>query len=235
MTPVIAEVRVVDDVEAWGAAGFSVGGDGVVIVGRTRIRVVCDEEVLASRPGLAGWALRAIPGDALAGPEGDVDGLPTEVVPSAADDELDEDEAGDEPADPHPNGVIGLDHVVVLTPDIDRTTKALAVIGLEPRRTRQAGTGPDGVTRLQRFFRLGDVILEVVGPDVATGDGPARFWGLAYVVGDLDATAARLGDRMSRPRDAVQPGRRIAALRPTAGLAVPTAFLTPDRRAAHSA
>src|SRR5918993_744273 len=99
---------------------------------------------------------------------------------------------------------------------------------LPPRRTRDAGTGPDGIARRQRFFRLGEVILELVGPTTPTGDGPARFWGLAHEVADLDATAALLGDALTAPRDAVQAGRRIASLRRTAGVAVPTAFLTPD-------
>ncbi len=235
VTPVIAEVQVADDPEAWRAAGFTVGGDGVVVMGRTRIRVVGDDPVRVNRPGLAGWTLAAVPAGAVDGPVGDVDGLPTEVAPLLDDEGEDGEDRSDAPGEPHANGVSGLDHVVVLTPDLDRTTEALAAIGLEPRRTREAGAGPDGVARLQRFFRMGDVILEVVGPEVATPDGPARFWGLACVVDDLDATADRLGDLMSRPRDAVQPGRRIAALRPTAGLAVPIAFITPDRRAARSA
>ena len=42
----------------------------------------------------------------------------------------------------------------------------------------------------QTFFRLGPVILELVGPPQPDGDGPARFWGIAFTVADLDATAA---------------------------------------------
>src|SRR5918993_167696 len=167
------------------------------------------------RPGVTGWTLAGLPRPP---PGGAIDGLPTEAG-----------EPGP-PAGPHahPNGVTKVDHVVVTTPDLDRTTAALEALGIAARRTGDAGTGPDGIARRQRFFRLGEVILELVGPTTPTGDGPARFWGLAHEVADLDATAALLGDALTAPRDAVQAGRRIASLRRTAGVAVPTAFLTPD-------
>jgi hypothetical protein len=224
VTPVIAEMRVVDDPEAWRSAGFTVSDEGSVIVGRTVIQLAAEDEA-STRRGLTSWTLAGT-AESAAAVDGMVDGLPTTIGPVPEDGS-----PGAEPA-AHANGVIRLDHVVVLTPDLDRTTKALEAVGLAARRTREAGTGPDGVPRLQRFFRLGEAILELVGPATPTGEGCARFWGLAYVVDDLDATAAILAERLSRPRDAVQPGRRIAALRPGAGLAVPTAFLTPDRRTA---
>jgi hypothetical protein len=59
---------------------------------------------------------------------------------------------------------------------------------------------------------------------------PARFWGLAFTVADLDAIAERLGNRLSGPRDAVQPGRRIATLRGEAGIGPAVAFMTPAVR-----
>jgi len=120
----------------------------------------------------------------------------------------------------HPNGVVAIDHVVVTSPDPARTIAALQAVGLEPRRTRD-----HGVMR-QTFFRLGPVILELVGPPAPDGDGPARFWGIAFTVADLDATARYLGDRLGTVKDAVQPGRRIASLRKEAGLAVPMAFMS---------
>ena len=37
-----------------------------------------------------------------------------------------------------------------------------------------------------------------------------------------------LGERVGEVRDAVQPGRRIATLRRSAGLAIPVALMTPS-------
>ena len=116
---------------------------------------------------------------------------------------------------PHPNGVAGIDHVVLMSPDLDRTVEELRADGFELRRMREGET-PGGSMR-QAFFRIGEPILEVVqapeGTSVARDpDGPARLWGVAFRVDDLDQTAATLGDLVGTPRDAVQPGRRIATL-----------------------
>jgi hypothetical protein len=49
------------------------------------------------------------------------------------------------------------------------------------------------------------------------------------IVADIEALAERLGpDRCSAPKEAVQPGRRIATLRSTAGLSPALAFMTPE-------
>jgi Glyoxalase/Bleomycin resistance protein/Dioxygenase superfamily len=142
---------------------------------------------------------------------------------------LGEEAAGDA-AGPHPNGVVRVDHVVMLTPDLDRTVADLESHGFDLRRRRKGAT-PGGSTR-QAFFRAGDPILEVVlapdGSSVARDpDGPARLWGLAFSVGDLERTAQALGDLLGTPRDAVQPGRRIATLRAKAGLGPAIAFMSP--------
>jgi hypothetical protein len=200
-----------DPTEAWRDAGFEVDVDGGCRIGAVRLWLGRDP----GGKGVIGWTL------ADARETTDVDGLPTSVAPD------------EEPAAPasHPNGVTRLDHVVVRTPDLDRTIGALAAIGAEPRRTRPT-TAPDGSAITQVFFRLGEAILELVGPPEPTGDGPARIWGLAFVSADLDATAAHLGDLVGEPRDAVQPGRRIATLRRAAGPTVPVAFMSDEPRRA---
>ena len=145
---------------------------------------------------------------------------------------------GEEPAveaaPPHPNGAMRVDHVVMLSPDLDRTVAELRSEGFDLRRRREGDT-PGGSTR-QAFFRAGEPILEVVqapeGMSVArVPDGPARLWGLAFLVEDMEGTARALGDLLGSPRDAVQPGRRIATLRPEAGLGPAIAFMTPGPEA----
>ena len=200
------ELSVADAPGAWEACGFAVEGEGCV-VGDTRLRFV-EGEV---ERGIEEWALRDLVSL-------DLDGLPTSH--------------SDQPpreAPAHPNGVTALDHVVAISSDLDRTVAALTTAGLDLRRVREEPT-PAGAPR-QAFFRLGSVILEVVQePPEATeragGDRPAFFWGLAFVAPDLEQTVAFLGDRVSEIRDAVQPGRRIATLRRSAGLSVPVALIS---------
>jgi hypothetical protein len=209
----IERLTIADEPATWAALGFAVEDDACRIGGVSLRLAGCD----AGR-GLVRWTLRGVAGDAL-------DGLPTRRVDGGA--------AGDEPAPggPHPNGVTALDHVVAISPALDRTVAALQAAGLELRRVREQPT-PAGAPR-QAFFRLGEAILEVVqAPAEAIErsggpDGPAFFWGLAFKVADLDATAARLGEaHCSPPRPAVQPGRRIATLRRAAGLALSVALMT---------
>jgi hypothetical protein len=84
----------------------------------------------------------------------------------------------------------------------------------------------------QTFFKLREVVLELIGPAVPDElDTPAHFYGLAFTVEDLDATAAFLGDKLGRVKDAVQPGRQIATLRKEASAGLAVAFMSPGRAA----
>ena len=209
MTPTLDELTVADAPEAWAELGFAVDGD-VCLVGGVRIRLAGS----ASGRGIAGWSLRDVESTEL-------DGLPTARSERPPPDER--------PA--HRNGIAALDHVVAITPALDRTVAVLRGAGLDLRRIREEPT-PAGAPR-QAFFRLGATILEVVQepPEAIErgggADRPAFFWGLAFVAPDLDATVAGLGELVSEVRAAVQPGRRIATLRRAAGLSVPVALITP--------
>ena len=207
----IDEILVGDPPEAWTAAGFTVDPDGTCRIGSVRVRLV-------GRDGgkrILGWSLRDAPAARLA--DGRLDGLPT-TASSAA------------PATPaaHANGATHIDHVVLLSPDLPRTTAALGTIGVTPRGERE--TTSYGAPMRQVFFRLGEVILELVG-GVEPGEGDPGFFGLAITVEDLDAAAALLGEHLGDAKDAVQEGRRIATLRHRdLGMSVATALMSPEHR-----
>jgi hypothetical protein len=182
----IDELTVADAPEAWSALGFGLDGD-TCVVGDVRIRLAGPD---AGR-GLAGWSLRGVESTELDGLVTTRSNRPPPSEPAA-----------------HRNGIVALDHVVAITPSLDRTVAALRSAGLDLRRIREEPTPAEATER-------------------AGGDRPAFFWGLAFVAPDLDATVAEFGDRVSEVRPAVQPGRRIATLRRSAGLAVPVALMTP--------
>jgi hypothetical protein len=182
-------------------------------VGSVRLRLT------GGRGGVAGWSLR----DAATA---DLDGLPTDLVDceGARSGELfATSPKKSPPRGDHPLGVTAIDHVVVFTPDLRRTTTAFEAAGIELRRLREpAEPGPP---LRQAFFRLGEVIVELVEADRG-GEGPARFWGITFRVADIDACAALLGERLGEIRGAVQPGRRIATVRRRAGLGLPIALIS---------
>jgi hypothetical protein len=206
--PTIDELMLADEPERWAALGFAVS-DGCCQLGRVCLR-------LAGRGagrGILGWSLRAIA-------SAELDGLPTtrsESTPPAA-------------APEHPNGALAIDHVVAMSPALDRSVRALQAAGLDLRRIREQPT-PAGAPR-QAFFRLGAEILEVVQEPQSVlernggSDRPARLWGLALSVADLDRTVESLGRNVGPARPAVQPGRRIATVRRSADLAVPVALMS---------
>jgi hypothetical protein len=207
--PTIDELVVADEPERWTELGFTVL-DGCCQLGRVRVRLAGP----AAGQGIVGWSLRAVAATEL-------DGLPTVRSESPAPQDVRS----------HANGALAIDHIVAMSPALERSVQALQAAGLDLRRIREQPT-PAGAPR-QAFFRLGAEILEVVQePDGAVVEGggadrPARLWGLAFLVEDLDRTVAELGPHVGSARPAVQPGRRIATLRRSAGLAVPLALMTP--------
>jgi hypothetical protein len=200
----LVEITVGSRPAAWERMGFALA-DGVVVIGSTCIRPT------GAGGGIERWTLAGVEDVAF-------DGLATTVV----------DQAAPPPGQPeHPNGARRIDHVVVRTPSLDRTLAAFDDAGLELRRTRDAGGGVR-----QGFLWVGDTIVELVEAPGEDPSAPAAFWGLVVVVGDLDQAAGIAGDALGDVRDAVQPGRRIATVRESAGLGLPVALMTPHVKAA---
>jgi hypothetical protein len=210
----IDEIEVADDPERWEALGFEVK-DGVCRLAGVDLRLSGARE----GTGVAGWTVRGLAGE-------DLDGLPT----AGSDGEP------RPPALAHPNGAVGIDHVVAVSPDFERSVAKLKDAGLDLRRVREEPT-PAGAPR-QAFFRLGREILELVAEPAEVverrggPDRPAFFWGLALLVDDIDATVAAMAPHARPARPAVQPGRRISTVERSAGLAIPLALITRSEDAA---
>ena len=204
MNPAITGLQIADPPERWSAVGFQVDDDNRCRVGDVTLTLGA-----AGEAGIVGWTLAG------AG-SGDVAGVRTDRGDPSSEEERPR---------AHPNTAVAVDHVVLATPDMARTLEDLAAAGMVLRRERVGGSSRRPLR--QAFFRHGEAILEVVGPPVPEGEGPARLWGVTVTVADLGAAARLLGDRLGRVHDAVQPGRRIATVRESAGLSVPLAFMTP--------
>jgi hypothetical protein len=200
----LVELTVGSAAGVWEQLGFDIQ-DGAITLGSTLIRPV------GSGGGLIGWTVAGLRSAAL-------DGLPTTVADTAPE---------PAPGGAHLNGALAIDHVVARTPALERTVAALERAGLELRRVRDAGGGVR-----QGFMWVGDTILELVEAPGGAADDPASFWGLVVVVADLDR-AVRIADgAVGEPRDAVQPGRRIATVGRDAGVGLPLAFMTPHVKVA---
>ena len=192
----LTALRIGGEVESWRSLGFDVQ-DGRLMLGGVTI------ELTGERAGISAWAVEGL--------SEEIEGLPTFDPPE---------ESG--PSD-HSNGAIGIDQVVVLTPDFDRTAQQLDEHGMPLRRIRDAGGFRQG------FRRLGPAILELVEAAREDRRGLARFWGLVVIVPDLEELKEQLGDLLGTPTRAVQAGRQIVTVRKNAGLRTRVAFMTPER------
>jgi hypothetical protein len=213
--PELAALQIADPADRWAALGFTLGEDGVLTIGGVELWLD------AAGHGITGWTLRGVQRFAKRTSKGiagrrfpDIDGLATGFTT-------------DPPPAPvaHPNGALTIDQVVVTSPDFDRTAAALSDAGLPLRRISEAGENQRALR--QGFRRLGEVILELVEAP-AMPLGPARFWGLVVTVPDLGALQRELSPLLSDIRDAVQPGRHIAALNDAAGIGPRLAFMDPE-------
>ena len=199
-----------DDPDAWRAAGFTVHGT-LMRFGKVEV------DLVGSRGprGVLAWKLRHV--------DTDIDGLTTASEQDAA---LVSRPESAPSVDEHTNAVFGIDHVVIQTGDVDRTVSAFAALGIDERRSTISDTGAG--QRRQSFLWAGRVILEVIGPVHDTMASAASIWGLAMVSSNLQTTCHVFEENLSTPRDAVQPGRKIATVRTDdLDISVPLAILSP--------
>ena len=114
-----------------------------------------------------------------------------------------------------------IDHLVVSTDNLMRTSDALSEATGAPRlRLRE---GDDGVQ--QAFHRMGEVIIEIVTMPNSEKT-QASIWGIAFLATELDNATALLGpDVLGQPKPATQEGQVVASFRSAAGLGVPCVLM----------
>lgn len=195
----LASVVVGGRPDPWLALGFTVDGRGVMAFENGSIELDTDA---------SGMVALRVERTGATDPASDLDGVlltSGTCVPAAA----------------HPNGCFQLDHVVIVTPSIERTSAAIeATLGLAQRRVRETETVR------QAFHRFDDrgCIVELV--ESARADR-AALWGLVVNTADLHGFVAQCDpDVLGELKPAVQPGRSIVTVRPSAGLGVAVAVMS---------
>lgn len=201
MTCRVGELVIECEVEPWQRIGLRVD-DGIAQVGAVILRFV------PGTGGLVGWGLVDAPAATDL-----IDGLATHHVSAPtvrAPDGLD-----------HPLGIVGFDHLVVMTSSLERTCGAIEAATAAPlKRIRELGAVRQG------FHRMGEMIIEVVETPQVTWP-TAAFWGFVWNLANLPEACAALGpDVVSLPKPAVQAGRFISTVRAEVGLRLPLALMS---------
>lgn len=215
----IGDLWVATPIDPWLNMGLTVQSDSYICVPDLGLRFVSTPGDLATTsPSIVGWTLvDPALGDEVSTSASPVlvDGITTAFVSETT---------CSQPLT-SPLGILGVDHVVVMTGQLERTCAAITTVTRAPlKRIRDAGGGVR-----QGFHRCGRVIIEVVERPDIDASAPATIWGLVLTVQDLDEVMQWLGpDAISAPRSAVQAGRRIATIKREAGLGVAVALMTPE-------
>ena len=203
----ISELVVGGGAQNWALIGISFDESNCAALGDVALRLDTSLE-----PGLHSWVLHGADVSASS-----IDGVATshaigvsQIVASVQSD--------------FDLGVTGVDHVVINTPDLMRTSDALtAATGAPLKRVREAGNDVQ-----QGFHRLGSVVVEIVTSPTMP-QGVASLWGFVLNVKDIYAVANHVGpDVLSIPKPAVQAGKLIATFRSSVGLGVPVALMGQD-------
>lgn len=206
----LSEITLGGTCDPWSRLGLRCDDESIFVAG---VKLRFDE----NSQGMVRCIFSTSVHDDVAPEQIDVDGLDVGVFQSGINPDVQEASTID--------GVqmLGIDHVVIFTEDLSRTSKAIEHgLGVACTRIREAGQSV-----MQAFHKLDNTILEIVASPHVSHSG-ARWWGFVLTVNDIDLWAHVVGDDVATvPRDAVQPGRRISTVHSGVGLGVPVAVMSP--------
>lgn len=201
--PSIVELHIGDEAEVWVNLGFRVENKRCRV---GTIDLVFDQGSKSS--GIHSWVLRN-----------------AKFPNFGSIKTMSQDSISIERASDHPNGCFGIDHVVLRVPEFSRGRIALEEIGAivgEP-----APISESGPTIFGSSVNMGEVVLELIGPEQLDPLADWVLWGLVMSVREIDACAKLLGPAVGKVKPAVQKNKCIMTVRKEAGSSVPMAFLGP--------
>jgi hypothetical protein len=131
----------------------------------------------------------------------------------------------------HPNGVAGIDHIVLRTACPDWVESEFLLHGIKKRRENINSK----LGFRYSFYRPSNTILEVVskiskyeGASDGCDRPKAYIWGITFATHDIEFTHNKLKGLTKPPWDAVQAGRRITTLNTNAvDISTKVAFISP--------
>ncbi|EKS39639.1 VOC family protein [Afipia broomeae] len=131
-----------------------------------------------------------------------------------------------------PASVEMLDHLVIATPDPERTAALYgARLGFDMKLDRTI----EALGTRFLFFRTGGLVFEVIHRlKDGRSDGPDKIYGVSWRVADVAATRSRLekaGLEVSELREGRKPGTQVFTVR-TGTFGVPTIVIQQDKREA---
>lgn len=225
-----------DDPRSWTSAGYAIemeGQEGVLSLGNVRIRLVQRQ---GKERGVLGLVI------AYHDSQSDcshldllVDGLPFKILHSrdnCTHTICTTFSKSKFIKKPNPNGACEVDHLVMLSSNMDATCAAfLKSLGVRPRRRMRPQSGWRASKEFA-FFKLGDLLIEVIAPAEKQGEADqilaskdSSFWGLALTTWNMARSKLFFGGNASDIRQAFQAGRQIMTLK-RIGVSVPTVFLS---------
>ncbi|KAJ3009360.1 UNVERIFIED_CONTAM: hypothetical protein HDU68_002739 [Siphonaria sp. JEL0065] len=230
---VLVQLFIADSAAAWTSAGFHVSPNNIVTVGNITITLLGNDN-WNGKGGIVAWAFEARNDPVHADTVLLLDSLHTQIInPLTTASSCNN--ATTTPPVIHPNRVVGIDHIVITSPNLLKTVAVFATLGLRPKRI----VGDHQMI----FFKSGDVVIELIHgiPQFSNVEAQVlketRFWGITFTTSDFDETVRVLGPLVKTPKDAVQGrGRRIVTLiHQNAGISVNTAFVSlPDSSSSQS-
>ena len=203
----VFELIIGGSTQPWVNVGIHFDDNGRFMAGEVALQI---DNQLA--PGIHSWSLLDSAMRATS-----IDGIPTKHT----SDLVLVNEPVQSPADGFSLHISRIDHLVIATDNLIRTSDALCEETGAPRlRIRE---GDDGVQ--QAFHRIGEVIIEIVTMPQSE-KSEASIWGIAFLATDLDDATAFLGpDVLGQPKPATQKGQVVASFRSAAGLGVPCVLM----------